>query len=102
MCRPPFLSFYRFEQIIANFANPAPRGAEMVYHPRILVTLEMKITHQTIAVITGGANGIGLAVARELSRRGRGVALVDTDEEALARAAAELQVPTFTVSTHLV
>lgn len=40
--------------------------------------------------ITGGASGIGLAVARLFAARGWRVGLADIDEAALARAAAEL------------
>ncbi|MFO1325653.1 MAG: SDR family NAD(P)-dependent oxidoreductase [Burkholderiales bacterium] len=42
------------------------------------------------AAITGGAMGIGLAVARRLSASGARVALWDRDEKALAEAKAEL------------
>lgn len=42
------------------------------------------------AFITGGANGIGLGIARSLARNGASLALVDLDEEALGRAKAEL------------
>jgi len=37
----------------------------------------MKNLRDNVAVVTGGAGGIGLAVARELSREGMRVALVD-------------------------
>ncbi len=47
-----------------------------------------------IAFITGGANGIGLSVARSLARSGAKLALVDLDAEALERARAELGVVT--------
>ncbi len=43
------------------------------------------------AFITGGANGIGLGIARSLARKGVKLALVDLDAEALERAKAELQ-----------
>lgn len=43
-----------------------------------------------VAFITGGANGIGLGIARSLARAGASVALVDIDAEALGRAANEL------------
>lgn len=42
------------------------------------------------AFITGGANGIGLGMARAFARAGARLALIDQDEEALARAKAEL------------
>jgi 3-oxoacyl-[acyl-carrier protein] reductase len=42
------------------------------------------------AVITGGAAGIGLAVARRLAASGAAVALWDRDASALAKASAEL------------
>ncbi|TWT15330.1 SDR family oxidoreductase [Reyranella sp. CPCC 100927] len=46
------------------------------------------------AFITGGANGIGLGIARAFARAGARLALVDQDEEALARARAELAATT--------
>lgn len=42
-----------------------------------------------IAVITGGASGIGLAIARKLVALGGRVVLADVDEAGLAKAAAE-------------
>ena len=43
------------------------------------------------AFITGGANGIGLGIARTFARAGAKLALVDLDTDALVRAKAELQ-----------
>lgn len=43
------------------------------------------------AFITGGANGIGLGIARTFGRAGAKLALADVDADALARAKAELQ-----------
>ena len=44
-----------------------------------------------MAFITGGANGIGLGIARSFAHAGAKLALVDLDAEALDRAKAELQ-----------
>lgn len=43
------------------------------------------------AFITGGANGIGLGIARRLAREGVKLALIDLEADALVRAKAELQ-----------
>lgn len=43
-----------------------------------------------VALVTGGARGIGLATARALIARGASVVIVDLDEEAAARAASQL------------
>jgi NAD(P)-dependent dehydrogenase (short-subunit alcohol dehydrogenase family) len=44
-----------------------------------------------VAFITGGSSGIGLELARKLARTGTKLALVDRDEEGLARAVAEME-----------
>ncbi len=44
-----------------------------------------------VTVITGGARGIGLAVAHRLARAGSAVAIADIDEEATVAAAGELE-----------
>jgi 3-oxoacyl-[acyl-carrier protein] reductase len=43
-----------------------------------------------VAVVTGGARGLGLAMARRFAAEGATVALADLDGEALARAATEI------------
>ena len=43
-----------------------------------------------VAVVTGGASGIGKAVAARLAREGAHVVLADRDEETLETALAEL------------
>ncbi|TIV93613.1 MAG: SDR family NAD(P)-dependent oxidoreductase, partial [Mesorhizobium sp.] len=43
-----------------------------------------------VAVVTGGAQGIGLAVARRLLSSGAGVAIWDIDQVAMVKAVAEL------------
>jgi NAD(P)-dependent dehydrogenase (short-subunit alcohol dehydrogenase family) len=43
-----------------------------------------------VAVITGGAGGIGMAMARAFAERGAKLVLADLDEEALQRSVAEL------------
>ncbi|MEM1111689.1 MAG: SDR family oxidoreductase [Pseudomonadota bacterium] len=47
-----------------------------------------ELAANSVAVITGGADGIGLAAARHFSRQGMRVCIVDIDEGALASAAA--------------
>jgi NAD(P)-dependent dehydrogenase (short-subunit alcohol dehydrogenase family) len=46
-----------------------------------------------VAVVTGGASGIGLGVARRFIADGHRVAILDLDAAALASAAADLQAP---------
>jgi NAD(P)-dependent dehydrogenase (short-subunit alcohol dehydrogenase family) len=44
-----------------------------------------------VALVTGGARGLGLAIARGFAREGASLALLDLDEEALAGPVAELR-----------
>lgn len=50
----------------------------------------MKDLQDTVAVVTGGASGIGLAMAQRFASEGMKVVLADVEEQALAKAAAEL------------
>ncbi|MFK7918867.1 MAG: SDR family NAD(P)-dependent oxidoreductase [Ilumatobacter sp.] len=50
----------------------------------------MKIEAGQVAVITGGASGIGLALGHELGRRGMAVVVADIEQNALDSAVAEL------------
>lgn len=47
------------------------------------------IASGNLAVITGGANGIGLACARKMRAQGMALCLIDSDPQALADASAE-------------
>lgn len=47
-----------------------------------------------VAVVTGGARGIGLATARALAGKGYALALLDLDEDAAQAAAANIGAPT--------
>src|SRR6266550_3855746 len=50
-----------------------------------------------VALVTGGASGIGRATARRLARDGAAVAVLDRDGEGAAAAAAEVDGPAFEV-----
>lgn len=54
----------------------------------------MKLAPGQVAVITGGASGIGLALARQLAQRGLHLALLDVERAALEAAAEELRAIT--------
>ncbi len=51
----------------------------------------MKIESGQVAVITGGASGIGLGLAHELGRRGMAIVVADVSADGLAAATAELE-----------
>ncbi|MBY3591342.1 SDR family oxidoreductase [Rhizobium bangladeshense] len=54
-----------------------------------------------VAVVTGGASGIGLETARALASAGADLALIDLGEDALAKAAGEIAASGRKVSTHI-
>lgn len=60
----------------------------------------MRELRDRVAVVTGGAGGLGLGLARGLAACGCHVALVDIDEARLESAAAELRGMGRRVSTH--
>ena len=57
--------------------------------------------NQSAAFITGGAQGIGLGIARALARRGVRLALTDIDDAALASSREELSALTQVETYHL-
>jgi len=62
----------------------------------------MQIEPGQVAVVTGGASGIGLAMARAFGAQGMKLMLGDIEENALATAADSLSVDGFEVATALV
>ncbi len=51
----------------------------------------MKEFKDKVAVITGGASGIGLAIAERCAQEGMNIVLADIEENALVTAKAELE-----------
>ena len=62
----------------------------------------MKIEAGQVAVVTGAASGIGLALARAFGAQGMKLMLGDIEERALAAAADGLRVDGFDVATQIV
>jgi NAD(P)-dependent dehydrogenase (short-subunit alcohol dehydrogenase family) len=60
----------------------------------------VKLAAGQVAVITGGASGIGLALAERLAQRGLQLVLADVDDEALDNAAAKLSESTQVATAH--
>lgn len=60
----------------------------------------MKTFRGRVAVITGGASGLGRALAERLAREGVQLMLADIDERTLQATASELQATGATVATH--
>ena len=62
----------------------------------------MKKFQDRVAVVTGAGGGLGLAVSRELARRGADLALVDVSEERLLETAAAVRAEGRRASVHAV
>ncbi len=62
----------------------------------------MKDLQGKVAVITGGAGGVGSALAARLADRGCHLALVDISEEALTKVVNELSVKNINITSHVV
>jgi short-subunit dehydrogenase len=62
----------------------------------------MKDLQDKVAVITGGAGGVGSALAVRLADRGCHLALVDISEEALTKVVNELSVENINITSHVV
>lgn len=61
----------------------------------------MKLSRGQVAVVTGGASGIGFALAYELARRGLRVMLADVESDALKAAERQLVQEGFEVAAEL-
>ncbi|MCP3475455.1 SDR family NAD(P)-dependent oxidoreductase [Bradyrhizobium sp. CCGUVB1N3] len=61
----------------------------------------MKVSKGQVAVITGGASGIGFALARELAQRGLRIMLADVEIGALKSAEHQLVQDGFEVGSEL-
>ncbi len=78
--------------------NPLPQGERAITSPSSLAGgsrgqgASLPLSGLT-ALVTGGAKGIGLAVARRLAADGSAIALIGRDAAALERTSAELGAP---------
>jgi len=59
-----------------------------VFHPEIAL---MKVFKDRVAVVTGGASGLGRAMALRFAREGMKIVLADVEKEALGRAEKEFK-----------
>jgi 3-oxoacyl-[acyl-carrier protein] reductase len=66
--------------------------------PSITLSQRRPLIENAVAVITGGASGIGLDVARYWARQGGKLVLADVAEDALKKAASELDADLVTVA----
>jgi NAD(P)-dependent dehydrogenase (short-subunit alcohol dehydrogenase family) len=105
MCRAPE---WWIEHTIVNSAQATNRNGDPRLHPgynswsRIRGKDFMQELKDKVAVITGGASGIGLAMARRFAREGMKLVLADIEEEALRRVEKEFRkagVPVLAIRT---
>ena len=62
----------------------------------------MAFSSERVAIVTGGASGIGLAIAERLAADGHAVAIFDRDEDAAAAAAAKIEAAGATAAPFVV
>lgn len=62
----------------------------------------MKITSETVAIVTGAGGGLGRALCKELADKGANIALVDISDEALGKTVDHLDGPPGNITTHIV
>ena len=80
---------------VGSLKNPSPFRRGIQAAPFQLQETSLTIapitSNSPVAVVTGGARGIGLAIATRLLQSGAAVSLWDMDATALAQAAEQLK-----------
>ena len=78
------------EDLLLHWHRPAHEPQEFAESPRAVAASRAGLMAGRVAVVTGGAQGFGLAIARELALGGASVVLADRNLEAAEQAALEL------------
>src|ERR1039457_2101444 len=78
----------------------APRTARTRHHPSLGDSMTSDVSSSPVAVVTGGARGIGLAIGRWFLAHGQCVALLDIDANTLAQSVAALDDPGRLLALH--
>ena len=78
----------------------SPQGVASAPHTSAIPWIMVGEYKGRVAVITGAASGLGLALATELAVQGCNLALIDIDSAALARTRSELARPGIVVTDH--